>query len=281
MVVAVLISSSFLVAGLGAWYLVNGRALPFARCSVSIALGVAAILVPLQVWVGDHVAGAVLPAQQSKFEALEGNWTEGNTGYVIFAIPDQQAQRNIAMLSVPCLGSMINRDLSCQTPNSGLDRTAPADRPLMTPVFWGFRVMFYGSMLMFGIVFCATILRFRRKLWTSRRFHQFLLYATPLGILAILGGWVTAETGRQPWVVFGQLRTAAAVSRLAPGELLFSVLGFGLLYLGLLGVYIGYIVHTMRAGPERDHPDRAAQSEPSAGRVPVPGGMSSEPAGRS
>ena len=280
MVVAVLISSSFLVAGLGAWYLVKGRALPFARRSVSIALGVAAILVPLQVWVGDHVAGAVLPAQQSKFEALEGNWTDGNTGYVIFAIPDQQARRNIAMLSIPCLGSMINRDLSCQTPNPGLDRTAPADQPLMTPVFWGFRVMFYGSMLMFGIVFYATILRFRRKLWTSRRFHQFLLWATPVGILAILGGWVTAETGRQPWVVFGQLRTADAVSRLAPGELLFSVLGFVLLYLVMLGAYVGYIVHTMRVGPERDHPDRAAQSEPSGGRIPVLSGMSSEPAGR-
>jgi cytochrome d ubiquinol oxidase subunit I len=280
MVLAVLISASFLVAGLGAWYLVKGRALPFARCSVSIALGVAAILVPLQVWVGDHVAGAVLPSQQSKFEALEGNWTDGNTGYVIFAIPDQQAQRNIAMLSIPCMGSMINRDLGCRTPNPGLGRTAPADRPLMTPVFWGFRVMFYGSMLMFGIVCYATLLRFRRKLWTSRRFHQFLLWATPVGILAILGGWVTAETGRQPWVVFGQLRTADAVSRLAPGELLFSVLGFALLYLVMLVVYIGYIVRTMRVGPERDHPDRVAQSQPSAGRIPVLSGMSSEPAGR-
>ena len=277
MVIAVLISASFLVAGLGAWYLVKGRALPFARRSVSVALGVAAILVPLQVWVGDNVAGAVLPAQQSKFEALEGNWTDGNTGYVIFAIPDQQARRNIAMLSIPCLGSMINRDLACRTPNPGLDRTAPADRPLMTPVFWGFRIMFYGSMLMFGIVFYATILRFRRKLWTSKRFHRFLLWATPIGILAILGGWVTAETGRQPWVVFGQLRTSDAASQLAPGELLFSVLGFILLYLVLLGTYIGYIVHTMRVGPELDHPDR---SEPSGGRIPVFSGMSSEPVGR-
>ncbi|HTF46974.1 MAG TPA: hypothetical protein VK735_05955, partial [Pseudonocardia sp.] len=71
-----------------------------------------------------------------------------------------------------------------------------------------------------------------------------------------------------------------AVSRLAPGELLFSVLGFVLLYLVMLGAYVGYIVHTMRVGPERDHPDRAAQSEPSGGRIPVLSGMSSEPAGR-
>jgi cytochrome d ubiquinol oxidase subunit I len=103
------------------------------------------------------------------------------------------------------------------------------------------------------------------------------LWATPIGILAILGGWVTAETGRQPWVVFGQLRTSDAASQLAPGELLFSVLGFILLYLVLLGTYIGYIVHTMRVGPELDHPDR---SEPSGGRIPVFSGMSSEPVGR-
>ncbi len=97
----------------------------------------------------------------------------------------------------------------------------------MAAVFWGFRVMFLAALLMFGTVFYATILRLRRKLWTSRRFHRFLLWTTPVGILAILGGWATAETGRQPWVVFGQLRTADAVSHLAPGEA--RVLGRGLL----------------------------------------------------
>jgi cytochrome d ubiquinol oxidase subunit I len=107
---------------------------------------------------------------------------------------------------------------------------------------------------MFGTAFYATILRFRCKLWTSRRFHRFLLWTTPVGIIAILGGWVTAETGRQPWVVFGQLRTSAAVSQLAPGEILFSVVGFSLLYLGMLVGYIAYIVRVMRIGPERDYP---------------------------
>jgi cytochrome bd-type quinol oxidase subunit 1 len=123
MLIAVLISASFFVAGIGAWYLVKGRALAFARRSVSIGLGVAAILVP---------------------------------------------------------------------------------------------------------VFYATILRFRRKLWTSRRFHRFLLWTTPAGILAILGGWVTAETGRQPWLVFG--------------EVLFSVVGFVLLYLVMLAAYIALLI---------------------------------------
>jgi cytochrome d ubiquinol oxidase subunit I len=276
MVAAVLISASFFVAGIGAHYLVKGRTLPFARRSVSIALGVAAMLLPVQVFLGDGVASHEFPYQASKAEAVEGNWTSGNTGWVIFAIPDQQAQRNIAELSIPCLGSAFYRELSCKTGNPGLDLTAKAEQPLMAPVFWGFRIMYFGALLMFGTAFYATILRFRRKLWTSRRFHRFLLWTTPVGILAILGGWVTAEVGRQPWVVFGQLRTSAAVSQLAPGEILFSVLGFSLLYLVMLVGYIAYIVRTMRIGPERDQPDQAGQARPVAGLAPAPGVFAAE-----
>jgi cytochrome d ubiquinol oxidase subunit I len=125
---------------------------------------------------------------------------------------------------------------------------------------------------MFGTLFYATILRFRRKLWTSRRFHRFLLWTTPVGIIAILGGWVTAETGRQPWVVFGQLRTSAAVSHLAPGEILFSVLGFSLLYLAMLIGYVAYIMRAMRIGPERDYPDPADHSQPPPDLVVAAGG---------
>jgi cytochrome d ubiquinol oxidase subunit I len=130
--------------------------------------------------------------------------------------------------------------------------------------------MFYSALLLFGIAFYATILRLRRKLWTSRRFHKFLMWTAPVGIIAILGGWVTAETGRQPWVVFGYLRTSAAVSHLAPAAILFSVIGFSLAYAVMLGSYIAYIVHTVRIGPERDHPDRAGQPQPDQSGLPQP-----------
>jgi cytochrome d ubiquinol oxidase subunit I len=270
MVLAVLVSASFFVAGIGAYYLVKGRALPFARRTVSIALGVAAILLPVQVFVGDQVAANELPGQLSKLEAVEGNWSQANTGWNLFAIPDQQAQRNIGQVSIPCLGSAFAGDLTCKTPNPPLDLTPKADQPYMAAVFWGFRAMFFAALWMFGILFYATILRFRRKLWTARRFHRFLVWATPAGIIAILGGWVTAETGRQPWVVFGQLRTSAAVSHLAPAELVFSVVGFSLLYLGMLVAYIAYIVHTVRIGPERDHPDRDGQPALNGAHAVVP-----------
>jgi cytochrome d ubiquinol oxidase subunit I len=249
---AAIISASFFVVGIGAYYLVRDRALSFARRSVSIGLGVAAILVPFQIFLGDNVASHQFPYQPSKAEAVEGNWTSGNTAYVIFAIPDQEAQRNIVQVNIPCLGSWFYEDLSCKTVIPGLDLTPQANQPTMLPVFWGFRVMWFASILMFGTVFYATILRLRRKLWTARRFHRFLMWSIPLGIIAILAGWVTAETGRQPWVVFGHLRTSDAVSHLASGEVVFSVLGFWLLYFLLLAAYIAYIAHAMRAGPERD-----------------------------
>jgi cytochrome d ubiquinol oxidase subunit I len=274
---AVLISASFLVAGLGAWYLVKGRALPFARRTVSIGLGIAAILIPLQIWLGDNVAGHEFPYQPSKAAAAEGNWTSGNAGWMVFAIPDQQAQRNIVQLSIPCVGSAFYRDLTCKTGIPGLGLTPKEDQPLMAPVFWGFRVMFYGALLMFGTAFYATILRLRRRLWTSMRFHRFLLWMTPAGIIAILGGWVTAETGRQPWVVFGYLRTSAAVSHLAPAATLFSVIGFSLMYAAMGGAYIWYIVRTMRIGPERDYPGAAGRPHSEQTGLPRSNGPARRP----
>jgi cytochrome d ubiquinol oxidase subunit I len=254
MVAAVLISASFFVAGISAWYLIRGRTTGFARRSMSIALGIAALLMPVQLYLGDNVAGHELPSQLSKLEAIEGNWDNGNTGFVMFSIPDQQAARNIAELNIPCLGSAIAKDLSCKTAMPGLELTPAADRPSMAATFWGFRIMFLAALLMFGTALAATVLRMRNRLWTARRFHKFVLWTTPAGILAILGGWVTAEAGRQPWVVFGYLRTSAAVSKLAPGEVLFSVIGFSALYVFMLIAYIAYIMRTVRIGPERDDP---------------------------
>jgi cytochrome d ubiquinol oxidase subunit I len=129
--------------------------------------------------------------------------------------------------------------------------------------------MWYGAVLLFGMLFYATILRFRRKLWSAAGFHRFLMWSTPVGIIAILAGWVTAESGRQPWVVFGQLRTSESVSQLAPGELMFSVVGFSLLYLLMLGAYIAFIVRAMRIGPERDHPERDGPLQPSLDAAPL------------
>lgn len=270
MVVAVLISASFFVAGLAAWYLVKGRAVAFARRSLSIGLGIAAVLIPVQVWLGDHVASQyVAPYQLTKLAALEADWSNGDTGWNVFAIPDQATASNRWELNIPCLGSVIAHDLTCSTSGPGV-KDFPRDTwPDVAATFWGFRAMIFGAFLMFGTAFAASVLRLRNRLWTARRFHRFLLWTTPVGILAILGGWVTAEAGRQPWVVFGQLRTADAASALAPGTVWFSVVSFVLLYLVMLVVYIAYIARTMRIGPERDDPGQPPPSSVPEPRAPA------------
>lgn len=192
--------------------------------------------------------------QPAKAEAIEGNWTSTNTGYNLFVIPDVKNETNKVQITLPLLGSFIARDLSGNTPTPGMLNTPKDDRPNVWTVFWGFRAMFYSSMLIFAAAMTGVVLRLRRRLYEATWFHKFVLWLTPVGIVAILGGWVTAETGRQPWVVYGQLRTTDAVSHLAPGELIFTVLGFMTIYLSLLTAFIVYVARTIRRGPERDDP---------------------------
>ncbi|MFC4242658.1 cytochrome ubiquinol oxidase subunit I [Gryllotalpicola reticulitermitis] len=265
MLLAVFISAGMFIAGISAYYLITGREKGFARRSFSIGIAIVALLMPAQLIVGDgvdsHVDG---PHQLSKLEAEQGNWETNNTGWIVFAIPDQKAQKNYLQVSVPWLGSALQRDLTGKTPLPGLDMTPAKDRPEMAGPFWGFRAMFYSSWILWATAFLSVVLRLRNKLWTARRFHKWVLWTTPVGIVAILGGWILSETGRQPWVVFGLLRTSQAVSKLAPGSVLFSVIGFSTIYAVLLASYIVFIIRSVMRGPERDHPDYTPDLTPSS-----------------
>jgi cytochrome bd ubiquinol oxidase subunit I len=267
MLLAVLISASWLIAGIAAYYLLKGRAAGFARRTFSLMLGVLFLLLPVQLDVGDHVAGDVVAKYQlPKLEALEGNWNSRNTGYNVFVIPDPSQQRDKVMITVPLLGSWIAKDLSGHTATPGLLLTPPDDRPNMWTVFFGFRAMFYSSMVMFGAALTGVVLRLRRRLFLARWFHKLVLWMTPIGVIAIIGGWVTAETGRQPWVVYGKLRTSAAVSHLASPSLIFSFVGFVSIYLVMLAIWVIYVVRTVRRGPEEDDPALLdAQARPPVG----------------
>lgn len=258
MLLAVVISAAVFIAGISAYYLIRDRQLAFARRSFSIGIGVLAILIPVQLSVGDHVALEIIGTHQpAKLAALEGHWHD-SSGYNIAVVPDQDAQRNTAELNVPYLGSLIAQDLSGNTEIPGITGTPRDEQPPVWAVFWGFRVMFYASMLLFAAAFASVVLRIRGRLYTSRRFHRFVLWLTPAGIIAIMGGWITAETGRQPYVVYGHLRTDDAVSHLATPELIATVAGFGVLYVAFLFIFAAYVRHTVIRGPERDDPGRRA-----------------------
>jgi cytochrome d ubiquinol oxidase subunit I len=221
------------------------------------------VVVPLQGFLGDTEAGYVAKYKLPELEAIEGNWTSTNTGYTVLVIPNQGAAKNDWQVTIPWLGSAIAKDWSGHTPTPGLDLTRKDLRPLVIPTFYGFRAMYYGWLLMLAAALIGVVLRLRGTLYSTRWFHKLLVALVPIGMLAIWGGWVTAETGRQPWIVYGKLPTAAAVSPLKPVPVLTSLVLFILIYLTLLGTYAWYVARAVRQGP-----DEGPLTEPAAGSIP-------------
>ena len=262
----VLLAASLLVTGTAAWYLLKRRHLEFARRTLSLGLGVLSILIPLQLFMGDTLAFNMLVFQPPKVIAFEGNWDSTNTGWNLFIIPDQNEQRNLVQIGIPCLGSIIdNHDFTCREPVPGLKQVPRAQQPPMVFAFYGFRLMLYISMLMFAVTASGIWLRLRGRLYTARWFHCFVLLMFPVGIVGVICGWIAAETGRQPYVVYGKLTTAAAVSPLSPGLVVASLIAFILIYLTLITLYIAYLVRTIRRGPgdiEQLAPALGRQDEP-------------------
>jgi len=250
MFIGVLIAASWFIAGISAWYFVKNRHLPIARRGMSIALGVLAIVLPLQGYIGDNVAGYVQKYKPAQFQAMEGNWDSHNTGYNLLVIPNQGAAKNNWQVTVPWLGSAVNKDYSGDTPFPGLKRTPKNLRPMMIPTFYGFHAMWFAWVLMLSFAIIGLILRLTGRLYNTRSFHKLLVGVVPIGIIAIWGGWVVAETGRQPWIVYGKLLTAQAVSPLKPAAVLTSLIAFILIYLTLLGTYVWYVARVVRQGPE-------------------------------
>jgi cytochrome d ubiquinol oxidase subunit I len=250
MLVGALIAAGWFICGISAWYLVKRRHLPIARRGLSVTLGALAVLVPLQIFIGDNVAGYVVKYKLPQLEAMEGNWNSTNTGENVIVIPNQDAAKNDWQVAIPWLGSALGaKDWSGHTATPGLKLTPKNLRPMMLPTFYGFRAMWWPTLLMIAAVLGGIALRLRGRLYDARWFHRLLLGLVPSGFVGVWGGWVLAETGRQPWLVYGQLLTADAVSPLKPWLVLTSLVVFVLLYLALLGAFVWYVARTVREGP--------------------------------
>jgi cytochrome bd ubiquinol oxidase subunit I len=249
MLLAALIAAGWFIAGISAWYFLKRRHLPLARRGLSIALGVLAVLVPLQGYAGsEQVTTYVLKYKPAEALAIAGLW-KPSTGYSLLEIPRQNGPRNIWQLTIPWYGSEVAGDFTGNTPTPPVSAVPRKARVSILPIFYGFRVMFFGWLLMLLAAIIGVFLRVRGRLYDSRWFHKLLLAMTPIGIFAIWGGWVTAEEGRQPWIVNGQLPTAAAVSPLRTWSVLTSLTVLIAIYLTLLGTYAWYVARTVREGP--------------------------------
>jgi cytochrome d ubiquinol oxidase subunit I len=252
MLVAAYLTGSFLVAGVGAWYLLQGKYEAFGRRTVSIGTAFATVLIAGQVFLGDLVYGTMLQHQPAKMQAAEGFWekqSESPAPYYWVIVPDQQNQRNRFALGIPYLGSIwLTHSLEGRV--EGLKNTPPERQPRMAWVFYGFRVMYGIAILMFGLCVASLWLRWQGRLFTTRWFLRALVIMAPSGVVATLGGWYVAETGRQPWVIYGILRTADAVSPVPAGALLSTLVAFVCIYTVFMTAFLVFARHMIGRGPE-------------------------------
>ncbi len=256
------ILSANLVAGVGAFYLLRRKHTLFARKSVSMGMAFAAILIAGQVFIGDILYGTMLKHQPSKMQAAEGFWEEQSQSpapYYWVIVPDQAHQRNRVALGIPYLGSIwLTHSLHGRV--EGLKSTPRDRQPAMGMVFYGFRIMYGIAILMFGMAVASLWLRWHGGLFTTRWFLRSLVIMAPSGIVATLGGWYLAETGRQPWVIFGLLRTADAVSPVPAGTLLSTLIAFIFVYAFFMTAFLIFVFRLIRRGPEAapDHAEASA-----------------------
>ncbi|MDM0022804.1 cytochrome ubiquinol oxidase subunit I [Variovorax saccharolyticus] len=274
MLIAALLATAFAVAGVAAWYLINGRFVSLAQPMLKLALLIIVPLAPLQTVVGDRVGLNVGKYQPAKLAAIEGQWETSIMPLRLFALPNQDDERNHLEVSIPRLGSLIDEH-SLSTPVRGLKEFAPADRPPVAIVFWSFRVMVGIGLLMLAVVPISLLLLWRRRLYDRLFFLRFLVCMSPAGFIAILAGWYTAEIGRQPYVVYGLLRTEHVLSPISVESVGISLAMFVIVYFAVFGAGLWYLFKAFRVGPI----EIALPDQPRLGLRPLAAFADAEPRG--
>jgi len=250
MVLAAYLTTALVVGGASAWRLLKDPKEPESRLALRMAIGMFAIVAPLQLLVGDLSGKEVWRLQPAKLAAIEAFWeTRTEQPFHIIAWPDRVAEGNRFELSVPKVGSLITTG-HMATEVKGLKAFAPQDRPPVFPVFWAFRVMVGLGVLMIGLGAWGSWLMWRtRGPEHSRWFLRAAVTMGPAGFVAVICGWIVAEVGRQPYVVYGVLRTADAVSPVGAGQVTASLLAFMIVYAVIFSVGVLYILRLIAEGP--------------------------------
>ncbi len=252
MVLAAMLSTTFVGAAIGAWYLHHDKHRDFGIQTLRNAVIAASILAPLQIFVGDLHGLNTLEHQPIKVAAMEGHWeTGGNVPLLLFALPDQAAEKNHFEIGIPNITSLILTH-SLDGEVQGLKSVPPEDRPPVAPVFFSFRVMVGLGLLMLLLAWYGLLLQMRGKLAAAGRYHAVMRFTAPIGFIAMLAGWITTEIGRQPWTVYGLLRTPDAVSQVSADKLITTLILFAVVYTGLFVAFIKVCRMLLHKGP---HPD--------------------------
>ncbi|MXO74689.1 cytochrome ubiquinol oxidase subunit I [Altererythrobacter aerius] len=278
-VTAAYLTTAFVVGGVGAWHLLRDSANRHARTMFSMAMGMAAVVTPIQIVVGDMHGLNTLEHQPAKVMAMEGHFKSHPEGapLILFGIPDSDAEAVHYALEIPKASSLILKH-DPDAPLAGLDTIAREDRPPVGIVFWSFRVMVGIGLAMLGIGMWSLLARIRGKLYDWPLLHRAALVMAPSGFVAVIAGWITTEVGRQPWTIYGLMRTAESASPLDAPAVAASLTAFVVIYTAVFGAGVWYIlklmaagVHTGEQGPEdlEKAPIRTAGITPGPTQNPV------------
>ena len=250
MLLAAFVTGTFCVAATGAWYLLRREFTAEGQIMLHMGLYLAAVLVPAQIFFGHLTGDYVHNYQPVKFAAIEGRWhDEQPAGEVLLALPDAAVETNHHEIKIPVLGSLIG-SMSFDSKEVGLTDFPPQDRPPVIIPFFAFRIMVGCGLVMLGLAWVGSYLSIKGRIERNR----LLLWATflsfPLPFIATLTGWFTAEVGRQPWTVYGLLRTADAMTPfLTTRAATISLVVFCSVYALIFTFGVIYIHQLLRAGP--------------------------------
>ena len=247
------ITGSLLVAGISAWYLLKNRHIEYAKTLLRIALIIFIPTAVIQLFTGHAHSVQVAKTQPEKMAAYEALW-ETRTGapLAIFGIPDARAQKTYFYIGIPkMLSFLVHFDSNAEI--KGLNAFPADERPPVFLPFVSYHIMIWLGMLFIAIALTGSYLALRKKLWDSKWYLRVLLYSIPLPYLANEFGWIGTEVGRQPWAVYRVLRTADAASVVVPaGQILFTLIMFGLIYTFLFVIFLHVLIKFVRQGPEVD-----------------------------
>jgi cytochrome bd ubiquinol oxidase subunit I len=257
MVLAAYLTTAFVVGGVGAYHLLRDDRSEPARIMFSMALWMALATAPIQAIAGDLHGLNTLTHQPAKIAALEGHWeTQRGAPLILFGMPDMSEERTRVLIQIPRLGSLIlAHDWDGEVP--GLTAWPPNERPYAPVVFWSFRLMVGIGLAMIALALTGLYLRLRGRLAHARWFHRLAILMAPSGFIAVIAGWTTTEVGRQPWLVYGVMRTVDGRSPIAIEGVIGSFAAFLLVYIVVFGAGFYYILRLMQGGPDTG-PDRLA-----------------------
>jgi cytochrome bd ubiquinol oxidase subunit I len=273
MVLAAYLTTALVVGAVGAFHLLRDAHLAGPRVMFSMAMWMAALVAPIQILAGDQHGLNTLEHQPVKIMAMEGHFQSHKEGapLLLFGLPDQAEAKVKYAIEVPKLGSLILKH-SLDAPMKGLDTVPRENWPPVAILFWSFRIMAGLGFLMMGLGLFSLWARWRGTLYQSRWLHFYALAMGPAGFAAVLAGWFTTEVGRQPFTVYGLLRTAESASPLGAPAVGSSLLAFVIVYLIVYAAGLIYLFRLMaepphpgEQGPGGKAPARAAGITPAAG----------------